>query len=284
MSNEIEYLHTATGATTLKAVIANASNQRWNTSGSPAFESYTVANVGNYAITMTETPASSYRYVASIPTGINTAGDLTVLVYDKSGTLTAADQPISKPLVIPWSGSAVVQSSALATAATQAAIKAKTDQLTFSTANVVDASGSVVAVVPSTTTVTAPVDPSQGNRLTLVQGDDHLTGDRLPTWAITDYAGPSLSGATAVLRLIRKDLYAKKGSDAAADLEVTATIAGTTTLAITAPITATQSAALDAKENDVPLYQYQVIVTTTNKVTTLVAGEVVVLRKIDAGA
>jgi hypothetical protein len=104
-----------------------------------------------------------------------------------------------------------------------AAIKAKTDQLTFTTPNVVDASASVTLTqddiddivagvsagldVPtvaeiaaglsgSEITVTNPVQPAT-QTLSLVAGDDYYTADgAVPTWTSTDW--PDLTGATWV--------------------------------------------------------------------------------------
>lgn len=89
MANEIEYIHSATGAANLKAVLGNHIGQRWNFNSS-AWESLTLANLGDYDLALTETPAGSYRYVASLPAAVPWAK---VWVYDKSGNLAAADLP-----------------------------------------------------------------------------------------------------------------------------------------------------------------------------------------------
>ena len=66
MASEISHRHTATGDT-LYFTIRNVSRQMWNTSGTPAFESLTVANWGDYDIALSESPASSYFHVGTMP-------------------------------------------------------------------------------------------------------------------------------------------------------------------------------------------------------------------------
>jgi hypothetical protein len=140
-------------------------------------------------------------------------------------------------------------------------------------------------IVPPIVTVSAPVDPGDGNRLTLVQGDDHDTGDRLPSWTIENYAGPSLAGAMGKLRLLELWRYIRRGTDADAQLEVTATIAAAgSTITVTAPITAAQSALLStfppAGAQDT--HKYQIVATTAGgKTVTLLIGPVSVTRRIE---
>lgn len=81
----LEHVHDITGATNLYAVLANATGQRWRVGSTNAFESFTVANWGQYKIALTESPASSYRYTAAIPAGISRGTTLTVYVYEQVG-------------------------------------------------------------------------------------------------------------------------------------------------------------------------------------------------------
>lgn len=83
MAAEIQYRHTATGAT-MRATVRKEQTvggkaQMWNGS---AWEDMTVANWANYIITLTETPASSYVYIGTMPAV--TAGWYYVDIY--SGT------------------------------------------------------------------------------------------------------------------------------------------------------------------------------------------------------
>lgn len=89
---DIQYIHYATGATTLKVVLGNAAGERWN-DNSGAWEALTVANIAGYAIPMTEEPAGSYTYVMDIPAGITEPVNLTAWIYDSPAALTAADLP-----------------------------------------------------------------------------------------------------------------------------------------------------------------------------------------------
>jgi hypothetical protein len=133
-------------------------------------------------------------------------------------------------------------------------------------------------------TESAAFDATDGDRLLLVQGDDHTEGDRLPTLTITGYTGPDLAGATGKLRLLRLSNYNRFGSDADADLEVSATVLQVgTTLTVTAPITAEQSATLYSNPPaQADTHQYQVIATTaTGKRHTLQFGPTRVTRSID---
>ena len=67
--NEIQYQHDQTGET-LYCVVENLAGELWNTNGTPAFETRTVANWTTnhyYDIALPETPASSYRYEGDMP-------------------------------------------------------------------------------------------------------------------------------------------------------------------------------------------------------------------------
>jgi hypothetical protein len=146
-------------------------------------------------------------------------------------------------------------------------IRAKTDQ-----------------IGPAAVTVSAPVDPSDGNRLTLTQGDDHTAGDRLPSWAISNYTGPSLADGTAKLRLLAIADYQTLGANAPAALEVTATVSQSgSTVTVTAAVTAAQSALLATyPPGDQTTHQYQLVATTSGGlVTSLLLGPATISRRID---
>jgi hypothetical protein len=68
MAAEISFRHSATGstmrATVCKEQTVGGKAQMWNGS---AWEDLTVANWANYLITLTETPASSYKYIGTMP-------------------------------------------------------------------------------------------------------------------------------------------------------------------------------------------------------------------------
>ena len=104
MANELLHINRFTGRD-LAAVISNAAGQYWNGS---AFETLAVANFHNYAITMTESPTASYRYLASMPAGITAAGLYGVKVYNRnSGTLTVSCELVAEGSIY-WNGTAEV--------------------------------------------------------------------------------------------------------------------------------------------------------------------------------
>lgn len=102
MSNEIQWRHTATGAT-LYTTIRSVAGTMWSTAGTPNFEALTVANWADYKITMTETPASSYFYVGTFPpiAGNMVAGWYFVDIY--SGSAGISDTLVATMLGY-WNG------------------------------------------------------------------------------------------------------------------------------------------------------------------------------------
>lgn len=100
---------------------------------------------------------------------------------------------------------------------------------------------------------------------TIIQGDDYLDADgEALSWIITDYTGPSVSGATAALRIMQLEDFNE--DDTAAELTVTATAAMVgDDLVLKADLTAAQTAALSASPpSDKWNYIYQVVVTLSN--------------------
>lgn len=133
--------------------------------------------------------------------------------------------------------------------------------------------------------ITAPVDVTDDDRLTLIQGDDHTLAGRVPAWTIENYSGPSLVASTGKLRLLDIKDYRKRGANAAAVLEVTATVSQVaTTVTVTAPITGAQSALLATyPPGDETTHEYHLVATTSGAaVVTLKLGPVTVRRRIDA--
>ncbi len=93
MANEIQHTHGATGST-LYFVISDDTGDVWDTTGTPAFETRTVAKWanGDYKIAMTETPASSYFYLGTLPAAA--AETITVTVYNQAGGSPAVSDSI----------------------------------------------------------------------------------------------------------------------------------------------------------------------------------------------
>ncbi len=100
MANELQCNHIISGAT-LYAVVYNAAGQLWNGS---TFETLVVANWTTYDIALTETPASSYRYLGTMPAVA--AGLYSVAVYEQAGAAPAVSDTLVGTGQIHWSGTA----------------------------------------------------------------------------------------------------------------------------------------------------------------------------------
>jgi xanthosine utilization system XapX-like protein len=94
-----------TGAN-LYAVLRNAAGQHWDTTGTPAFETLVPADWTNYDITATETPASSYQYIAAVPATL-AAGVVYVDYYLRAGANPAITDFLIGTGTYYWDGSAV---------------------------------------------------------------------------------------------------------------------------------------------------------------------------------
>lgn len=100
MSNEINHKYTFTGAT-LYFVVENSAGLIWN---GTTFVSLAVADWANYDIAMTETPASGYRYLGSMPSVA--AGKYTISVFRRLGSTPAINDELLAMGNIGWTGSA----------------------------------------------------------------------------------------------------------------------------------------------------------------------------------
>lgn len=103
MASELSWRGLATGSTDY-VTIRSTARQYWNTSGTPAFENLTVANWANYAIALTETPASSYFYVGTWPATLSTAGFYWVDVFRQLGAGAAISDMLLGTLLGYWDG------------------------------------------------------------------------------------------------------------------------------------------------------------------------------------
>jgi hypothetical protein len=136
-------------------------------------------------------------------------------------------------------------------------------------------------------TINSVVDVTDGNRLNLVRGDDHTEGDRLPSWTILNYTGPSMVGGSLKLRLLREDIYTRKDSHDEAILEVNGTISQSgSTLTITGPITSTESAELlSTPTPGFDTHEYQLLgITLAGHPHSILFGPTTVLRSIEAAS
>lgn len=165
--------------------------------------------------------------------------------------------------------------SALATAASLAVVDSNIDSIKAVT--------DTLTVVPSNVTVVSPV--SESNDVTIFRGDDYESDDGTElSWTLTDYSGPSLTGATVKLRVLAVSSY--DGSTYAADLEKTASVSGTTDITLTVELTDTETLTLSSNPpQDNPNYRYQIRAILANAdVVTLVEGNLRVRKGIEAAS
>lgn len=108
MAGEIQTVG-ATGVV-IYALVRNVAGQVWNGS---SFVTYVTANLGTYAITLTEQGTASGYYTGTFPTGITTAGVYNVVTYQRSGVSPAEGDVFNSAGEIQWDGSAVLSLSGL---------------------------------------------------------------------------------------------------------------------------------------------------------------------------
>lgn len=130
MANELNLRSTATGET-IYATIRAFAGTMWNGS---TLEALTVANWGNYDIAMTETPASSYYYVATWPASLTTAGWYYVDVYRQAGASPDISDSLIASLLVYWDGTTAspqaTDASASAVASVTAGVSLADDAIT----------------------------------------------------------------------------------------------------------------------------------------------------------
>jgi hypothetical protein len=104
---------------------------------------------------------------------------------------------------------------------------------------------------------------ADGGSYTIYAGDDCLSADgREIGLTLRDYAGPSLAGATAVMRLAESVIYDDGGDAVALEVPATVTVDGST-VRLAADLTRTQTAALKTYPPEtIRGYVYQFHVTT----------------------
>jgi len=102
MAGELSWRHTTTGKT-LYVTIRAADKTYWYITGS-ALEALDVTHWANYAIALTETPASSYFYVGTWPAGLTTAGFYWVDIFQQKSGSAAIGDTIVGGLIVSWDG------------------------------------------------------------------------------------------------------------------------------------------------------------------------------------
>lgn len=95
--------HDGTGKT-LYAVLNDASGQYWDTTGTPAFETFVVADWANYDTAASETPASSYQYQVTVPATLTSNAYVYITYYEQAGGSVAITDPVVATGVYWWDG------------------------------------------------------------------------------------------------------------------------------------------------------------------------------------
>ena len=111
MANEIQLRYTDTGDT-LYATIRDASNQYWDVVASE-FESLDTSAWSDYVVSMTETPAGGYTYIADFP-GISSAGKYTVDIFEQSDAAPVLSDTLYAVAEVEWNGSNEITLQAVA--------------------------------------------------------------------------------------------------------------------------------------------------------------------------
>lgn len=107
MASEIGYVNTDNSGATLYMVVSDMQQRPWNTSGTPAFESYNPSNWTSYDVALTE-QGSSGRFVGTFPPGITTPGNYGIDIrVQASGSPAVSDESIDAGSVA-WTGSTIV--------------------------------------------------------------------------------------------------------------------------------------------------------------------------------
>ena len=136
-------------------------------------------------------------------------------------------------------------------------------------------------------TIASPVDVLAPDRtLSLIAGDGYESGTRVPKWAIENYAGPNLAGATGKLRFTDYPAYTTGATAPAALVADAAVAVAGTTVTITAPLHEDQTAQLRTPPpTGRPTHMYQLIVTTAaGEDVTILIARCLVTRRIDPAA
>ncbi len=98
--------HDGTGKT-LYVTFTNTAGQYWNTTGTPAYETLVPGSWGDYDTAATETPASSYQYIAAVPATLTTDAAVFVTYYEQAGGSPAITDPVVADAVWFWDGTGI---------------------------------------------------------------------------------------------------------------------------------------------------------------------------------
>ena len=102
MANEIKFAFDKDS--TLYARVFNDTGQVWNTSGTPAFETWADGNVTDYDIALTD--KSSGQYIGDFPT--TAAGRFKVNIYERAGGSPAITDTVVGTGEMLWDGASEI--------------------------------------------------------------------------------------------------------------------------------------------------------------------------------
>lgn len=108
MANEISWVDAA--GRTEYALLRDATNRVWNSSGAGAFEAYQTANYQSYVLQGTEQGTAAGYYTASVPSAVP-AGTLNVVAKRQAGGSPAETDPHVAQGTLEWNGAAVAARS-----------------------------------------------------------------------------------------------------------------------------------------------------------------------------
>lgn len=258
----------------------------WNTSGTPAFESYSAGNIANYGIAATETGATGY-YTVTDPAD-TTEGDY-LLVSAAGSSLAVTDLAnnvqwtgeVNLPLKPTTQGRTLDVSAGGEAGVDWANVGSQTTTVNLSATTIASGGGGATAqqvweYVSRTLTGSAGITVSspvlEDGSVEIVAGAAYTaTGAGVFTVTLTGYSGASLSGATAKIRFITAANYRLDGSSGAAVLEVSGscTQSGSTvtaTFSITSANTTTLGSTSTFPPDKAPNFQAYAFATPTSGV------------------
>ena len=100
------YRHTAADVD-LYVTLNNAAGQYWDTTSTPKYETLVVADWANYDVEATETPASSYQYIADVPGTLTSGALVYVTYYLRAGGTPAITDTVLDRQVYMWDGTSI---------------------------------------------------------------------------------------------------------------------------------------------------------------------------------
>jgi hypothetical protein len=214
-------------------------------------------------------------------TGPDLSGLLTTAAFNASNAQTAGTRLLTM-LQVAAGSTYQYTTGALVHAPTGSGGSATITDADVAAIAAASAASTAAALAGSTPVLQGVVDVASASRLRLVAGDAYDEAPRVPTWTITGYAGVGLAGA-GTLRLSSYAAYYEGAPEPPAELEAAAAVAvAGSTVTVTAPLTAAQTAALTTPPGTQQLtHVYQLLGTTADgDPVTLLIGKATVARRV----